>query len=158
MTTNISIRGEALPRLLAPLCLVSGLVFVIGEAVSAAAFRPTYSYATYYISDLGVPICGPQLLHRTYCSPLHSVMNAAFVISGALLLLTYALLWLSKRNWATFAGMLLAAVNAAGLTLVGLVHGTLENLHNGSISFHALGALAAMVGGNAAIVIAGSSL
>ena len=50
--------------------LLNAVQWVVSEAVAAAAWTsPPYSYATNYISDLGVPECGTHYQGRTICSP-----------------------------------------------------------------------------------------
>ncbi|MFD5513267.1 hypothetical protein ACFWIB_36740 [Streptomyces sp. NPDC127051] len=47
--------------------------WVVAEAIAAAAWTdPAYSYATNYISDLGVPDCGTRFQGRDICSGLLS--------------------------------------------------------------------------------------
>ena len=55
----------------------AGLAYLMLEAVAAAAFRPHYSYARNFISDLGKP---------SDDSPLAWLMNTAFGIQGTLFL------------------------------------------------------------------------
>jgi hypothetical membrane protein len=110
-----------------------GLTYLIVEAIAAKAFRPHYSYVHNVISDLGVT---------------SSLMNAAFCVQGSLFLVGAIL---SVRAFETRkAGpfLTLAAANAVGNILI-------ATFHSGS-SVHAVGALLAIVGGNAAI-LAGSS-
>ena len=57
--------------------LSAGLAYLTLEAVAAAAFRPHYSYARNFISDLGVP--GDH-------SPLAWLMNLGFCLQGSLFL------------------------------------------------------------------------
>ena len=55
----------------------AGLAYLTLEAVAAAAFRPHYSYARNFISDLGIP---------SDDSPLAWLMNTAFCVQGSLFL------------------------------------------------------------------------
>ena len=57
--------------------LSAGLAYLTLEAVAAAAFRPHYSYAHNFISDLGIP---------SGDSPLAWLMNIAFCVQGTLFL------------------------------------------------------------------------
>lgn len=118
----------------AALAWLSAAVVYLGlEAVAAAVFRPSYSYAHNMISDLGVPAWSADAW----------VMNAAFCVQGALFLVG-AVLAGGARPLVALVG-----ANAAGNVLIAL-------FHSGSAT-HAAGAVLAIVGGNAA-VIAGSSL
>lgn len=104
------------------------------EAVAAAAFRPPYSYARNFVSDLGVP---------GFSSPLAWLMNLGFCMNGVLFLVGAV----AMRKTGPFLG--LAATNALGNVLIAF-------FHSGS-AVHAVGAVSAIVGGNAA-VLAGSSI
>ena len=104
------------------------------EAVAAAAFRPRYSYIDNFVSDLGVP---------GLASPLAWLMNVGFFVNGVLFLAGAVAL----RKTGPFFG--LAAMNALGNVLIAF-------FHSGS-AVHAVGAVLAIVGGNAAI-LAGSSI
>jgi hypothetical membrane protein len=114
--------------------LAAGLTYLTLEAVAAAAFRPHYSYAHNLISDLGVP--GDH-------SPLAWLMNLGFCVQGALFLVG-AVLAAPRRLF-----LALAAANAVGNVLIAV-------FHSGTAT-HALGAVLAIVGGNAAI-LAGSRI
>jgi hypothetical membrane protein len=108
--------------------------YVAFEAVAAADFRPRYSYIDNFVSDLGVPGAS---------SPLALLMNVGFFANGVLFLVGAVAL----RKTGAFLG--LAAVNAFGNALIAF-------FHSGSAT-HAVGAVLAIVGGNAA-VLAGSSI
>ncbi len=111
--------------------LSAGLAYLTLEAVAAAAFRPHYSYARNFISDLGVP--GDH-------SPLAWLMNTAFCLQGTLFLVGAVLA--APRKAGLF--VTLAATNAVGNLLIAV-------FHSGTAT-HALGAVLAIVGGNAAIL------
>lgn len=82
--------------------------FFAAEAVAAAAFRG-YSYRLDYISDLGAE-----------GSPRHALMNASFMLQGALIAVGVASAWreLGAGRLALF-GKACLAVCAAGVFLVG---------------------------------------
>jgi hypothetical membrane protein len=130
--------------------LAAGCVYLAGEAVAARAWTaPAYSYGRNWISDLGVPTAG--LFHgRMVDSPLHGVMNAAFLADGLLFLLGAVLLARAAPG-RPFLFLALAAAHAAGMLLVGLVPETIPAPLG---SLHLLGALLAIGGGNAAIMLA----
>ena len=132
--------------------LAAGLVYLGGETVAARAWAaPAYSYARNWISDLGAPIVG--MFHGRFVnSPLHAAMNAAFVADGLLFMLGALLL-----SWAAMIGrprlfLTLALLHSAGMLLIALVPETVPPPVG---SLHALGALLAIGGGNAAILLAG---
>jgi hypothetical membrane protein len=121
-----STRWAALPWLLA------GLAYATAEYVAAQAFQPSYSYAHNVISDLGVPVR----------DPLAWVMNAAFCVQGALFLVGALVI----RKPSAFVA--LAAANTVGNVLIAF-------FHRGSV-IHAVGAVLAVVCGNAAMLAASS--
>lgn len=140
------------------LLVTVGLLWVLGpawyilcEAIAAAAFQG-YNYATFYISDLGVPSFG-DFEGRALASQLPQVMNAGFIGSGLLFLLGVILLFPFLRPGAS--GVLLlgfGVLHAAGITFVGLVPGSPENAENGLMLVHVLGAFGAIAGGNLAAI------
>lgn len=132
------------------LCWVASLVFLLGQAVAQAAWRTPYSVADDTISDLGNTACGPwppatgaasKLLgrvavHYDVCSPLHAVMNGAFVATGVLLLLGLSLtraIWPRRRL--TAWGFAFLALAGVGKVVVGL------DPENQRLFLHSLGAL-----------------
>lgn len=138
--------------------MLAAFVYLAAEAVTAAAF-PGYSYANNYISDLGIPDVG-AFDGRTIDSPLHAVMNSAFVVSGLLYLAAAVLAARlpAARQFASgyrrlFVG--LAAAYAVGIALVGLVPGSQTSAENGLAVLHVAGAALAIVGGNLAAITAG---
>src|SRR5580704_160043 len=68
------------------------IVFLVGQVIAASAWKgpPAYSVLNDAISDLGVTACGTVSIAGTpgyYCSPLHDVMNASFVLTGVFITL-----------------------------------------------------------------------
>ena len=139
--------------------LVAGLLWFTLEAIAAAAFRPAYSYAQNYISDLGVPTPG-TFQGRQIDSPRAAVMNVNFLAQGILFLLAGLLIFRAaagRTGRARYAFLGLAGVYAVGSILVGIFHGAAENVTTGTARFHVVGAALAILGGNAAIIVAGSN-
>ncbi|MCJ0903264.1 DUF998 domain-containing protein [Rhodococcus sp. ARC_M6] len=66
---------------------VLSILYLLVEIFTAGAWKTPYSFARDSISSLGVTTCSADS-----CSPLHDVMNAAFMILGALTILGAALL------------------------------------------------------------------
>lgn len=157
-TTETRNPGEE-PGARSPILASIGLLWVAApiwyfacEAIAASAF-PGYSYATFFISDLGVPD-GGALDGRTLDSPLHAVMNAGFLGEGLLFGIGLALLAPALRRGASGgAFLLLGAIHAAGIALVGLVPGSPANAENGLMIFHIVGAIAAIAGGNLTAIV-----
>lgn len=125
-----------------------GLLYLLAERTSALAWHhPVYRYSHNYISDLGIPECGPQI-----CSPLHNVMNAGFAVEGVLFLLAC---WLLRPQFP--GGLGWAAVLAGGLHGIGGV--LIALFHSGGeadgVTWHQVGAVMAIGGGNLCLIATG---
>jgi hypothetical membrane protein len=122
----------------------AGLVYLTLEAVAAEAFLSHYSYTRNFISDLGKP---------SDDSPLAWLMNTAFGIQGTLFLVGSILAVRALEAHKAGLFLTLAAANAVGNLLI-------ATFHSGPSAtewVHAVGAVSAIVGGNAAI-LAGSRI
>ncbi len=115
--------------------LIAGIAYVGLEAIAAHAV-PGYAYAHDFISDLGRP-----------ASPLHPLMNAAFVLQGTLFLAGAALVVRAVARRAR-SFVVFAAANAVGNIMVASV----PSGSPGIAWVHVTGATLAILGGNAAIV------
>lgn len=122
----------------------AGILYLVSEAVAAAAFTPAYSYARNYISDLGVPTCGAIFDGRPVCSPLHLVMNAGFVLQGLCFVGAALAMMRVLSAPSRFALLTCAGLDAIGLVLLGFFPETAA-----TAGLHTLGALLAIVFGNA---------
>lgn len=143
----------------AVLAAVNGIIYLVAEGISAAAWSdPSYSYSYNYISDLGVPEVG-EFEGRVIDSPLYWVMNTGFILHGVLFLAVVLLLKdiLATRG-ARRALVTLAAVHAVGIILVGVFHGSPQATEDGTVVLHGAGALLAIAGGNIAAVVTGAAL
>lgn len=136
--------------------VLAAAVYFVAEAISASAF-PGYSYATNYISDLGVPDIGP-FQGRIIDSPLHLVMNAAFIVHGVLFAIAAVLATAGSRTASARWFRVLAVVHGVGMVLVGSFHGSQSAVESGLAVLHVAGAALAILGGNAAAVVAGTVL
>lgn len=136
--------------------IAAGVGYVVLEAVAAAGFRPRYSYANNYISDLGVTSRG-IFAGRMIDSPLAYLMNTGFYLQGTLFLVGAVLTVRGLGTKKAGLFLTLAAMNALGNLLVGTVHSGPIAQADGTTWVHATGAFLAIVGGNAAI-LAGSSI
>ena len=136
--------------------IAAGLGYVILEAIAAAGFRNPYSYAHNFISDLGITSRG-MFQGRMIDSSLACLMNTAFCLQGALFLVGAVLI--VRALEAQWAGLFLtlAAANAVGNIVVATFHSGPAAHADGTIWVHQTGALLAIVGGNAAILV-GSSI
>ncbi len=141
--------------------IVAGVAYLVAEAAAASAF-PGYSYATNYISDLGIPDVETSG-GRAIDSPLHLLMNAAFVLHGVLFATATALA-ASAIAGAAASTLRRAAVVALGLThgvgnvLVGLVHSGQAHAGTALGALHGIGAGLAIVGGNLTAVLGGATV
>jgi hypothetical protein len=127
----------------AVLWIVGAVGYLVLEATAAAPVMPPYSYLQNYISALGVPAWSPRAV----------LMNTAFCLEGTMLF-TGAVL-IARARTGLHAGLFvcLAAANAVGNYLVGIVHGGSALASGGHSWLHPAGALLALACGNAAILI-----
>jgi hypothetical membrane protein len=133
--------------------IAGGLLYPLAEAVTAAAWTvPPYSYSYNWVSELGVPQPTIFLGHHIN-SPLHAVMNGAFLAQGALFLVAAALLARALHGVRTRRYLVLAALHAFGMLLVGSFP---ETSPLPGMALHFLGAGLALVCGNLAIHQAGT--
>jgi hypothetical membrane protein len=126
--------------------ILATLQYAVAQVVVAAAWHhPPYSWLGNYISDLGNTECGPfKVPHGTpsyVCSPMHSAMNASFIIAG---ILTIAGAVLLRRFWprsrGTTVALVLWVITGFGKIVVGLVP------ENTNIDLHLLAAFNVPVG------------
>jgi hypothetical membrane protein len=121
------------------------VVFLVGQVIAQSAWRGTqYSVLNDAISDLGVTVCGTVSLGGVpgyYCSPLHDVMNASFILTGAFIALGA---YLTRPAWPwnkkMLAGMVLIALAGVGKAVAGL------NPANVDFTLHSIGSLGIPVG------------
>lgn len=125
-----------------------GLLYLLAERISALAWHhPLYRYSHNYISDLGIPECGPQI-----CSPLHNVMNAGFALEGVLFMLACWLLRPQFPGGIGWAALLAGCLHGIGGVLIALFHSGGEA--NG-VTLHQVGAVMAIGGGNLCLIATG---
>jgi hypothetical membrane protein len=129
-------------------------VYFTAEFIAAAAWTdPPYSYTYHYISDLGVH--GPSTGFGQFMySPLAWVMNLGFVLFGLAALSGVVMLGglPPRRRW---TARILAALLAAGITLVALFPGSGEAIENGTAAYHGMGAFATFICGNTLLIVLG---
>jgi len=128
-----SVQGKTKAGAIAWMCC---LQYFVAEAVSIHAW-PGYSLRRNYISDLGRANCDLHASVATngLCSPLHSVMNASFMIQGCLVALGSALTWrLFPKKLSWLAALSLIGASGLGVLLVGFAP---EDVNSG---LHYLGA------------------
>jgi hypothetical membrane protein len=137
-------------------CWVLTLVFFVGQVVAQVASTEPYSLTRDYVSELGVTACGPLSsggYRAVICSPLHDVMNGAFVATGVFLALGAIGTWAAwpRRRLVTW-GLALLVLAGAGKVLVGLAP---ANLHP---DLHGLGALLGIGGADLGMLLLGLAL
>lgn len=142
----------------AALLVLAGLQYVVLEAVTAAAWRtPTYDYAVDFISDLGNPVAGDVFDGRVVNSPLHLVMDTAFVAQGVLFIAAFTLLGVAVTGRLRTVLLTLAIVHGVGVILVGFFHESSAALTNGVIVVHSVGAAATILAGNVIAIVVGAA-
>ena len=87
-------------------------------------------------------------------SPLAGVMNAGFFLFG-ITAFVGAVMLRDLPGRRRVAVVVPAFLVAGGGVLLSLFHGTGEEPDSGAVDFHSIGALAAIVGGNALIIVLG---
>jgi hypothetical membrane protein len=112
------------------------------EAAAAAGFRPAYSYARNYISDLGVD-AGELVRGRIVDSPRAGFMHSGFYLQGILFFLGALLIVGRPRMPRARIFLGLVGANAVGNIVIATVH---------SGALHVAGAVLAIVGGTIAIL------
>lgn len=129
----------------AALWLITGLWYLVTEAAVAARV-PGYTYSVDFISDLGRPAY----------SSMAAWMNGAFIQQGVGFILACSLARAGVRRGPGAAVFLvLAVVYGVGTAMVGLFHG---EVGEASHTAHVSGAVAAIVGGNLAVLTVGAFL
>ncbi len=127
--------------------IIGSLYYIIAEAISATFFNASLfnTYVFHTISELGIPNGN---------SPLFWLMNSAFVLIGLAVIFGnfYSFKDYFVKN--RIVVLILTLVTGFGVIIVGLVHGG-NPLTSG---YHTLGAVMAILGGNALIVIISRSM
>src|SRR5262245_13061902 len=124
-------------RLIGAISLVLPVAYFIGQVIAQLASRAPYSVREQTISELGVTTSGsftnPITKVSHYIdSPLHTVMNASFVLFGVGVLLgvwlTIRPMWPGRRL--KTAGLVLVGLCGPALVLAGFAPGDVRpNLH-----------------------------
>ena len=102
------------------------LQYFVAEAIAIHGWPGLYSFSQNYISDLGAVTCGGRAkgltdMTQTLCSPLHALMNGAFLLQGILIVFGTLLLWPSfPTGKLRTTALLLIAASGLGVFLVGL--------------------------------------
>ena len=133
---------------------VAGIAFICGsvyylvaEAISATFFKASLAntYIFHTISELGIPNIN---------SPLFWLMNSGFILIGLTLIFGYFYKFRASIVKNKIICSILASITALGVIIVGLIHGG-NPLTSG---YHTLGAVMAILGGNALLVLISKSM
>jgi hypothetical membrane protein len=127
---------------------VGCLQYFAAEAIAVAGFRGDYRLRRNFISDLGAVRCGGG----AGCSPLHPLMNAAFVIQGALIFAGAVVVWPLFPKGLARVGLALVAASGLGVAVVGFAP---EDVAPG---WHYLGAGENLLLSNAGAALVGAAL
>lgn len=138
--------------LIGPAVWILSLQYFVAQIFVGRAWPVPYNIFQYAISDLGNTACGIYA-ERYVCSPLHSLMNASFILLGITMFCGSLLIYLEfTRSRATLIGFSSMAIAGFGTVLVGLFP---ENVVP---PLHALGAVLAFLVGSFGIFVLGLSL
>lgn len=138
--------------LLGPLLWVLSVHYFVVQLLVALAWSTPFSLRANTISDLGNTACG-SYRNLAVCSPLHSVMNASFLLLGVIMMSGSLLIYQEfKESKGTLVGFSLMALAGFGTCLVGLFP------ENTVSALHILGASLPFLFGNLSLVILGWSL
>jgi len=144
----------------AGLVLLLGFVYLALEAITAAAWiDPPYDWARNYISDLGFSDCAVVDGTRI-CSPLHPLMNAAFLVQGTVFaagaLMVAPIVLRGRRSRVPVTVLLVAS--GIGTFFVGVFHQSLALSAAGLNGLHVLAAFIAIAAGDIGIALLGGLL
>jgi len=154
-TVAPSQQDQGLSIVAATILILAVGQYVVFEAITAAAWKtPVYSYASNWISDLGVLDCS-TFQGRHICSPLHNLMNTGFILQGVLFLIASILLLRLFSQASRNVYLPLALIYSVGIMLVGIFHGSTAATENGTVAFHFLGAFMAIPAGNTIAIVTG---
>ena len=126
---------------------IGSIYYLLAEAISAIFFKDSLinTYLFHTISELGIPGVN---------SPFSILMNSAFILMGLALIFTnfYGFKDFITKNKAIF--YILTLVTGLGVIIVGLIHGG----NPLTLSYHASGAVMAILGGNLMLMIISRSM
>ncbi|MFY2788779.1 DUF998 domain-containing protein [Rhodococcus sp. KRD162] len=124
---------------------LSVVQFLLVEYIVSATWRGLYSYRNNYISELGIPFCGPA--GDWPCSRLYVLLNASMVLFGLAIAAMAASWYVVRRIDGRAASFFLVA--GAGAITAGVINQGID------YPIHSFGATAFFVFGNFGLVVAG---
>lgn len=140
--------------LVGPIVWILAIEYYAMQVVVAEAWPAPHTYSIWRnaISDLGATSCGVYS-ERFVCSPKHGLMNAAFIILGAVMITGSLLIYQEFRHRKRASiGFVFMAVAGLGSAVVGL------SPENVNLPVHAIGAAGPFLLGNIALLIFSSRL
>jgi hypothetical membrane protein len=150
-------QPTALPAIPALFLVAAAIQYVVLEAVTAAAWHhPAYNYAVNFISDLGNPVPDDVFAGHLVNSPLHVVMDIAFVTQGVLFIAAALLLRGRIPGRLRTTLLALAVLHGTGIILVGFFH-EYSAAPLSAVLCHSLGAAAAILAANTAAIMVGAA-
>jgi hypothetical membrane protein len=153
------VRSGPAARVGALLLVAGPLLAWAAEIVTAAAWQqPHYAPLYNWVSHLGLTRPRQVTFQQVGYSPLGAVMDAGWVLYGAMLVIAALLLFDVRKGVAPTVISVLAIVSGIGVSLVGIFQGSNANLSNGFIAFHQIGAQSVMVAGNVMAVAVGARI
>ena len=135
-----------------PAFWISSSQYYLVQIFVAVAWSTSYSLRFNTISDLGNTAC--RIYNGRYvCSPLHSLMNASFIVLGLTMVIGAGLIYQEfKETQGSLTGFSFMAIAGLGTLIVGLFP---ENSIN---SVHIFGATLPFLVGNIGLIILGLTL
>ncbi|MGV8873804.1 MAG: hypothetical protein ACOH2Q_14835 [Rhodococcus sp. (in: high G+C Gram-positive bacteria)] len=127
---------------------LSVVQFVLVEYIVSATWRGLYSYRNNYISELGIPFCGPT--GSWPCSQLYILLNVSIALFGVAIAAMAGSWYIVRRIDGRAASFFLVA--GAGAVTAGVIN------QGVNYQIHSFGATAFFVFGNFGLVIAGGHL
>ncbi len=138
--------------LVGPTMWILTVEYFVIQLITALSWKNAYSITKNTISDLGNTSCG-FYASRYVCSPLHSLMNLAFVSLGVFMIIGSMLIYQEfKETKLALLGFTFMLVAGIGTVLVGIFP------ENTVASLHITGAFLPFFIGNVGIVILGLAL
>lgn len=138
--------------LIGPTMWILSVEYFIVQIIVAMYWKYTYSISQNTISDLGNTGCGIYA-SRYVCSPLHNLMNMAFICLGIFMILGSLLIYQEFRETKlAFIGFSFMLIAGVGTFLVGVFP------ENTISTIHTFGAFLPFFIGNFGIVILGIAL
>ena len=135
------------PKVAGIVLLIGSLYYLIAEAISATFFNASLfnTYLFHTISELGIPNGN---------SPLFWLMNSAFILIGLFSLFASFYEFKNHIIKNKIIYYIFTVIGGVGVIIVGLIHAG----NPLALTYHALGAIMAIFGGNILLLIISKSM